>query len=86
MPLKIYDNGGKTADRFTVIFSTGDIYLMSHNANMPNGVCVYFGQENEPYNFLDKRIDKPIKFNMLPQGVQKQIQNIILCQHLGFTN
>jgi len=40
--LNVYDNGGKTADRYTVVLND-DQWLLSHDANMPNGVCMYGG-------------------------------------------
>jgi hypothetical protein len=74
----IYDNGGKTSDRYTVILPNKDIYLMSENANAPNGVCIYLGKKTQ--GFIDYLVEstkakeeKEISFFSLPSGVQKQI-------------
>jgi len=47
--LRVWDNGGETTDRYTVVVGE-DVYYMSENANMPNGVCMYGGRldEGEP--------------------------------------
>ena len=42
--IQAFDNGGETADRYTVILPNSDTYLMSMDANMPNGVCIYVGK------------------------------------------
>jgi hypothetical protein len=42
----IYDNGGKTWDRYTVIIK-GSVYGMSINACMPDGFNQYCGEESE---------------------------------------
>ena len=42
---EIYDNGGITCDRFTVIFDNDDTYFMSGNADQPNGVCMFVGND-----------------------------------------
>lgn len=40
--LRVFDNGGKTLDRYSVIIGD-DVYSMSHDANMPNGCNYYAG-------------------------------------------
>ena len=67
-----YDNGGKTADRYTIVFKQGEeyhLYFMSSDANMPNGICMY-GGSILGYGEFGKRIN----FNKLPNGVKKQIE------------
>lgn len=71
--LKVYDNGGITADRYTVVFPTGDIYLMSRDADVPNGVCVYAGDNQEIIQDRDKEVD----ISELPDGTQRQIGKIL---------
>jgi hypothetical protein len=40
----IFDNGGKTADRFTIINNeTGDVFAASENPTAPNGVGKFCG-------------------------------------------
>ena len=81
MVLKIWDNGGKTADRYTVRIRN-DYYYMSHNANMPNGVCMYAGQYGE---FNEKHISGKLfcgngqrehSYKYLPIGLRKQITEL----------
>lgn len=53
--LAIYDNGGKTWDRYTVIIG-GDVYTMSENADTPGGFNQFMDRvENIPYNKHDKK-------------------------------
>ena len=40
MKLRIFDNNGKTADRYTVIIDD-DVFTLSTDCNMPNGVNMY---------------------------------------------
>jgi len=71
--MKVYDNGGKTADRYTVVFSDGSMYAMSRDANMPNGVCMYIGNEKFTYVYPDA-LGKRINAKNLPEGTKKQIE------------
>jgi len=48
MKLAIYDNNGKTADRYTVIIGN-DVYGMSTDANMPNGFNQFAGTIGEDF-------------------------------------
>lgn len=47
MQLLAYDNGGSTADRYTIILKNDegeqDCYAMSEDVRSPNGVCIYLG-------------------------------------------
>ena len=70
--VKVYDNGGITADRYTMVFPTGDTYLMSEDANMPNGVCMYVGENI----YIDPAIDKRIDTDALPEGTKKKIAEL----------
>lgn len=40
--ITIYDNGGETVDRYSV-FIGNDVWDLSEDANLPNGVCLYAG-------------------------------------------
>ena len=71
--VKVYDNGGITADRYTMVFPTGDTYLMSEDANMPNGICMYAGDNPA---IPDRNIDRKIDIEDLPKGVKKKIAEL----------
>jgi len=66
----VFDSGPKFADRYTV-FIDKDVYGMSSNANMPNGVCMYIGSiaDIEKGKHLGKRID----VKKLPKGTKAAI-------------
>jgi len=66
--IKVFDNGGKTCDRYTVIIN-GHIFTMSDDANTPQGVNIYHGVVFAPV--LDPVVD-PEKW---PEGVKLAIEN-----------
>lgn len=70
LEISAWDNGGKTADRYTV--QIGDhFWFMSPDANMPNGVCMYAGEErNLPFLEEDSQ---PISIGDLPRGTAFQL-------------
>lgn len=72
MKLRVYDNGGKTADRYTVIVEVpndefgGEVYGMSDDANEPNGFNQFIGY---PKDYEDLTEDnKRIRLVDLPQS------------------
>ena len=68
-----FDNGGKTIDRYTIIFDNWDTFFLSDNANMPNGACIYCKEINE-FDFNNSDLGRQIYFRDLPKGTQKQIE------------
>ena len=52
----IYDNGGKTIDRFTLFSPNGDVFGMNHDGKEFN---LYLGNENEIEK--GKHLGKPLK-------------------------
>ena len=72
--IKVLDNFGKTADRFTLIIDE-DLWFMSADANMPNGVCMYGGTIAE-YDTQDLGVE--VELDELPQGTNKQLTNVLL--------
>ena len=70
--INVFDNGGKTTDRYTVvIFERGsyEVYGMSENASMPNGFNQYYGQLglDVEQSYLDEQ--KEIRLTDLPKAV-----------------
>ena len=63
--LKVYDNGDKTVDRYTIIINN-DVFAMSSDANMPNGVNMCISSRGSYIN-LDK--NKEIVLGDLSKGV-----------------
>lgn len=69
--IEVYDNGGETADRYTVIIDN-NVYLMSDNPLSPQGVNQYNGKlANAPL----ARTGERIVVESLPEQVQKAIQD-----------
>lgn len=78
--VRIYDNGGKTCDRFTAVFTEKSndefVYLgMSQNPCHPQG----FGQHGFSRTLIDrptsKRLGKRIKFESLPIDCQRLVKD-----------
>jgi hypothetical protein len=78
--IRVYDNGGKTADRYTVVFTGNykgrdgcDYIGMSENPFHPQG----FGQHGWSQDIIDypsyKHLGKKIKFEYLPKDCQKVV-------------
>jgi len=73
----VYDNGGKTADRWTVFSASDlknkqpngmvDMLGLSENPNSPQGVSMF--SQGQVGNHLGKKV----KFSSLPKEVQKHI-------------
>ena len=72
MILKIWDNGGKSFDRYTVRIRN-DYYGMSSNPSHPQGFCQYIG----PYPKIDEHsLGKPFtmhQYRALPLAVREAI-------------
>ena len=70
MILKIWDNGGKTADRYLVRIRN-DYYAMDDRPGMPNGICIYLGE-----NVSEKGQGDRVHQSALPEGVRKKIAEL----------
>ena len=73
--LEIYDNGGKTVDRYTfVVEIEGNVshYLVSNDCGMPNGIIVYAGDKNEKIHIEGSKISP----NDIPDVVQQFCLNV----------
>lgn len=64
----IYDNKGKTFDRYTVVFDDGSALGLSHNPDSPVGFSQW-GEATE-----GSHLGKTISFEELPQRVQQHIK------------
>lgn len=47
MDIRIYDNGGETIDRYTVVFPDGECLGIGESGNVPNGFCMHVGSIHE---------------------------------------
>lgn len=65
----VYDNGGKTTDRYTVIIS-GHAYGMSSNASSPQGFNQYIGPSRE---LLKKNLGRRVAITNLSESTKKAI-------------
>lgn len=68
--IEVYDNGGETVDRYTVIID-GDVYTMSDNPLSPQGVNQYAGKLHELP--LARQGERTV-VESLPEAVQKAIE------------
>lgn len=74
--VNIYDNGGKTADRYTVIID-GAVYTMSDNATAPNGVNMYAGELKDLPNAVSKD-DEFLGDDVLKADIPDKVKDAIL--------
>ena len=65
----VYDNGGNSFDRYTVIID-GDVYDMSHNPMSPQGVNQYVGREAD----IDCDIGQLLSNSEIPDEVYAAIE------------
>lgn len=76
--ITIYDNGGQTFDRYTVVnTNTGEVYGMSHNPLSPQGFNQFSGKIGQDFNHPQHNdaIREKVTFDSLPADVQKAIEN-----------
>jgi len=73
----ILDNGGKTADRYTVIIGN-EVRYMSHDANAPNGVNMYAGEMTEMKDCIVECLMtgklRAVHYHELPEGTKFAIR------------
>lgn len=69
--IEIYDNEGKTFDRYTVIID-GDVFGMSENPLSPQGFNQYSGKLHELP--MARNNGERITLESLPDEVQKAIE------------
>jgi hypothetical protein len=77
--IKIYDNQGKTFDRFTVIINH-DVYFMSPFADRANECCYYACNLlalADRFGYIKEAEKNNIKLNKIPKSLKYQIRNII---------
>lgn len=74
--MKIYDNGGKTFDRYTVIYDSGDVIGLSLNPESPQGFSQYCGVLAEKGGMIvdGPHLGKVIAFEELPENIQEHIK------------
>lgn len=75
--INIFDNGGETADRYTVAFQTEagpgvwTCLVLSANPESPQGISLFSTCKVGPH------LGKRVKLHQLPENVQKHIQQRI---------
>lgn len=74
LPYRLYDNGGKTTDRYTLIFD-GGVFTLSVNALSPRGVNSFCCTEEECY--IDES-DVRIELEDLPLQVYEAVMRRIV--------
>jgi hypothetical protein len=72
--LKIFDNGGKTWDRYTIVINNS-VYSMSINPNSPDGINQYLF---DVVNLRTTELGKKIEINQVNKEVLIAIINRII--------
>lgn len=73
----VYDNGGKTADRYTVVIDNEYVFGMSDNARQPNGFNQFAGTVGELKLDNNPSLGKKVDVKTLPKEVQDAIKDRI---------
>lgn len=77
--IRIYDNGGETVDRYTVVVTENEgriaVYGMSDRPFHPQGFCQFCGDEVSQ-EFLDTQTE--IEFDALNMDVQSAIRERVV--------
>lgn len=66
--MKVYDNGSDS-DRYTVVLNNGDVYCLSDDANLPNGVCQYAGKWEDSATIFINTIGRQLLPSEIPNSV-----------------
>ena len=69
--ITVYDNGGRSLDRYTVYFTPTECLSMSPDPFFPLGVCLYGEGKTGPHN------GEEIKFSELPEDCRRAVMNTI---------
>lgn len=78
--MRIYDNGGASFDRFTVVLEDGSVYGMSANPLSPQGFNQYIGEAPEFHGF--EHCGREVaSLRSLPGDVLSAIGNRIRADH-----
>ncbi len=73
--IKIYDNGGKTIDRYTMIMPDGEAWGFSENPYHPQGFGQYAGSLAGLHTF--SHLGKPVKSIMdLPEQARRFVDEV----------
>lgn len=74
MKIKVYDNGGKTFDRYTVILSDGSIIGMSDNPLSPQGFNQYCGDVKDYELENNDAIGQKVSIKSLSDDLKQAIR------------
>lgn len=76
--IRVYDNGGRTIDRYMVIYMLGENYWfwrsMDERPAWPLGFNQFGGSEETKFKY-QRRYGKPVKFDDLSPEVQEAVCN-----------
>ena len=74
---RIFDNGGKTVDRFTLINSWGEVFGFDENPFRPLGFGQYCGNINQWKSKSTKHLGKKISYDELTEEAKTFVQDRI---------
>ena len=66
----VWDNGGESLDRYTIVLSDGEALGMSDNPTSPVGFSQYLGKVE-----VGEHLGKEISVNDLPSNVKKHLED-----------
>ena len=75
--IKIFDNGGKTIDRYTLINIDGDVFGFDDKPFHPTGFGQYCGNINQWTSKTLEHLGKPIKIDQLTEQAKTFVEERI---------
>ena len=75
--IQVYDNLGKTADRYTVV-TASNVYSMSRDVSSPNGVNMWIGSRDEfsrDLSYLGRRLHPKNIPDMIKEAIRRRLLN-----------
>ena len=84
--MRIYDNGGRSFDRYTVIFHDGDCLGIGDTGNVPNGFCMHVGSIHDGSVVEGSHLGERITLAQMTTQARAAVRGeLLLARHLRAT-
>lgn len=75
LDVTIYDNGGETFDRYTVVFPDGECLGIGDTGNVPNGFCMHVGSVKDGHVHLGPHLGEIIGIEDMTPPARRAVEN-----------
>jgi len=76
--MRIYDNGGETFDRYTVVFWNGECLGIGDTGNVPNGFCMHVGSVYDGSVVEGEHLGSRISLAEMTPAARQAVRNELL--------